>query len=224
MEGDIVRHSAWFGPNQKTSEENRRYKAASWVNYIDTADGVPIYTETEYHGGVLDMVGELRKLLIPILALQVYGSATEITAKIDTVANTIKIVRDHNDFREDFPERKQTISDLEKIIADMEEDRPRMEEAERFLAEAKWKYDPDVKKIRELPGGEKGRTGGFLARCCVAVYVDQYYGQKLTAGVLQDIKKHLSEFFPEEYLDASRKGSIYWAVKNRGVGPTNKRR
>lgn len=209
----------WFGPNDRTSEENRCYVAASWVGgVLDEGDPEP-----EWHGGVLDMVGILRNLLPPIVALQIYGSVEEITAKIDNVKKTIEIVRDLNDLKKDFPERKQAVSELENMAEEWERIRPRMGDAEKILAAGKWKYDPDTKKIRELSGGEKGRPGGFLARCCIAVYLDQYDGRKLNADVLQGIKKHLSEFFPEEYLDASPKGSIYWAVKYRGVGPKNRK-
>ena len=86
QEPDMVRSWGFFGPNEMGSEDNRRYKAAIWVgSVIDELD-----TDTEWHGGVLDMhkVGVLRDLLLPIVALQVYGSAAEITAKINTVTSS----------------------------------------------------------------------------------------------------------------------------------------
>jgi len=181
---NMVGDSVWFGPNHLSSEENRRNVAAMWVNYSDTIDGVPIYEETEWTGGALDMVGALGNLLMAVTALQVYGPAAEIKTEI----------------------------------------KPRLEYAEKILEAEGWKFDPDTKKIRELPTGDKGRPGGFLARCCVAVYLDQYDGKKLTAGVLQGVKKTMSQFIHEEDLDASQKGAIYWSLRNRGVGPHNRKR
>lgn len=158
------------------------------------------------YDGTPDASG-LRLLLGSVAALKVFGSAEDITAKIDSVKKAMENVGDHT-----VPALKKEAEHLEGIRADMET-------IEKFLATTGWKFDGETRKAVRMAKGHRGKD--FLGECVWSIYTEKYreeYKKTNSTGkavIRRKIASDLTPFFDTEELSPGNRAPIYRAIDKR---------
>lgn len=166
--------------------------------------------------GVLDVVGNLQNLLLPIGALQFYGSADSIRKKIIDVLEAVAIFRN-------FPGpivptldgglRAVSAldgSDLERFAANLQRIYFRLVDAEKKLKSDGWRFDTEGRRIKSIM--VKGQPGNrpqlFLNRCIEAAHDHLQASVEKGQAMRDAIANILSPFFPAGSLDPKPHGNI----------------
>ena len=188
--------------------------AMVWVH--DALVRIPKIDDDAKFTGVLDDVGELQNLLLPIVALQFFGSADSIREKRDDVLKAVAIYRTFPGFIVDTSDSGLRAvsaldgSEFERFAAKIQRIAMRLEDAERKLQRDGWRFDPTDRRIKAIMA--KGQPGNrpqlFLNRCIEAAHDHLQATVKKGQPLRDAIAKLLSRFFPAEYLDPKPHGNI----------------
>lgn len=146
-------------------------------------------------GRARDLDPELRDLLLPIAALQEYGTSEEIAATIGDFRRVIEKLGD------------EAPPILEETVADLDRTRAAMETAERILRDLKWKFVLKTRKAKRIDNRD---AEGFFAACVRAVYKHLKKGD--TIYTRKNIAATLAPWFDEEELSPDSGAPIYMAI------------
>ncbi len=173
-------------------------KTKRWINAtMWTWAANQSFFNVEFSGGALDIVGELRDLLLPIAALQEFGTSEKITATIGDFKRVIEKLGD------------EAPPILEEKVADLERTREAMAKAEKILADANWKFDLKTRKAKRIAKSDSER---FFTACVRAAYKAKRMKRGNSAYVRTKIAATLAPWFADEELSSKSGGPIYRAI------------
>jgi hypothetical protein len=160
----------------------------------------------------------LRSQLAPLAALRLIGTSEKIRKILDDDLKAVAVCN------HDFPIITQLWGDDQKKETEACLDRfggllffcyQRTLEAEKFLKERGWRYDPKTRGLVRIRGG---RGKQFLKLCLVSTFYSIGYSSetKITQEVVEAVLKELSGDFPKEELDPEETyHALYNATKRK---------
>ena len=185
-------------------------------------------------------LGDARKLLAPIAALQVLADdvrgdadplpvSKQLEKKMKAVRAAAVINRrflgddpiwaDNSLWSDD--ERELTEDRLEALKARLDYCLMRAREAERIIQKVGYEFNPRTKQVQSR--GTKGRPALLLNRCIVAMYVEIITKASPDTSPRSDIRKTIAtvlrRYFPREKLNAGPHGNIDKAIEKYLAAP-----
>lgn len=189
-------HLRWGLSREWTVEESERCShATTWL--VGAGNTI---MRSERHTESVSMLGELRDLLLPVAALQFYGSVEENTAEISSVTMTIEIVK------RNYPRWEKVHLELEKIAADLKERTTQLAEAEKILASKGWKFDTGTRKVSRKAKGHRGKD--LLKECVWAIYTAKHQEKGNNIYTRQKIAETLAPFVDAKELRTDNKAPL----------------
>jgi len=151
-------------------------------------------------------LGELKKLIGPIAALQILGPSETLKVKFEVIKETAIFNRDVPMM--DEKKRGEIENSLNSLAGHLVFLFKAAVKAEEILKAEGWKYDPvdgHVTRIR------KGKGGSFIRRC-ISAYYSSLEGVTNNPETREKVKTFLSHYFPPHLLDPRPRGNIYQAI------------
>ena len=176
------------------------------VNWI--AEGIPLLP-----GNGSPHERDLNALIAPIEVLKVYGSSVELIRKFKAVQQAAIVNRDLPMYDGN---RARIASCIEELAEHLRRLATVAYDAETFLSDMGWKFDPEKKKVRQK--GRRHRGKDFFSEIVWAFYAARYSDKGNTAYVRRKISRELANYFYESdtsELSANAGAPIYAAIRNR---------
>jgi hypothetical protein len=209
--------------DKRTPEERKRFLAWAWFM---AGDFSPELDDAECTG-VLDGVGPLQSLLLPLIMLQEMGNADryrEVNRELQEAAEKIRNIVDK--LPSLYPEgsffEKEWKAQFDRLSEKWQRTAARMERAEESLKKAGWRFDSKTRRLKRFREGE-GKD--LLTECVWAIYATKHQEEYRKAtkakqrSIRRKIGEELSPYFDSAELSAESGAPIYMTIW-KGENPT----